>query len=112
MRRIKRRLAGERGSFLAQAMIFTVIVAIISAGVIKLSFGRRVMLNRVNSTEAARQRVLGAESYVHTCVADTTFGVSDCLFPIACRPPALDGHAIVVTASGTAPDCALTFSTD
>lgn len=112
MRRIKRLLAGRRGSFLAHAMIFTVIVAIISAGAIKLSFGRRVMLNRVNSAEAARQRVLGAESYVHACVEDTSFGVSDCLLPAGCRPPALDGHIVVVTASGAPPDCELKFSTD
>lgn len=110
MRRIKRLLGERRGSFLAQAMVFTVIIAMIAAAAVKLSFGRRVMLNRVNSAEAARQRVLGAESFVHTCLEDTPFGATDCAFPAACRPPALDGHAIVVTASGAPPDCALKFS--
>ena len=112
MRRTKRLLGGRRGSFLAQAMVFTVIVAMIASFVIKLSFGRRVLLSRVNSSEAARQRVLGAESFVNTCLEDTAFGAADCLLPAACRPPALDGRAVVVTAGGTAPDCRLTFSTD
>lgn len=112
MRRIKRLLANERGSFLAQAMIFTVIVALIASLIIKLSFGRKVLLNRVNSAEASRQRLLGAESYINSCVDGTTFGQSTCLLPAACRPPAIDGKAVTVTITGSAPDCKLTISVD
>jgi hypothetical protein len=109
MRRTKRRRDGERGSMLAQTMVFVVLLALIASQVLHLAYGRRVLVQRVNSSEAGRQRLLGVESHVHACLEGTAFGRTTCVFPVGpgCPLDSIDGKAVTILTSGTAPDCAI-----
>ena len=97
---------------LAQTMVFVVLIALIASQVIQLAYGRRILVQRANSSEAGRQRLLGVESHVHACLEGTSFGRTTCTFPVSagCPLSEIDGKAVMIRTSGTAPDCSIKIS--
>jgi hypothetical protein len=69
---------GRRGVFLVQAMVLVMILAIVAAGMLWLSFGRHVLISRANAAESDQQLAAGVQSQVQACLDGTTYGSTDC----------------------------------
>jgi hypothetical protein len=108
------RIDGERGSFLAEAMVVVVLLALIASMTLRLAFSRRVVASRADDEAAGRQRALGVESQMTACLEGTDFGRTTCALPASsgCPPASIDGKAVTVTASGVPPACRLHISVE
>lgn len=109
MRRIN-----ERGSFLAEAMVVVVLLALIATMTLKLAFLRKVAAHRADESAAGRQRVLGVESHMNACLEGSDFGRTSCALPAVpgCPMAQIDGKSVTVTTSGSPPDCRLNISVE
>lgn len=93
-------------------MVLVMILAIVAAGMLWLSFGRHVLLSRANASESNQQLAAGVQSQVLACLDlnATTYGTSDCTVPNACLVTSIAGVNVTVSSVGSAPNCQLTFT--
>jgi hypothetical protein len=108
--RLRRR---RRGIFLLQTLVLVLILAIVSTGMLWVSFGRHILISRANEAESDQQLAAGAQSQVLACLDQTTFGSVDCRVPraaAACFPASIAGKKVQVSSSGAPPNCQLSVT--
>ena len=94
-------------------MVLVMILAIVAAGMLRLSFGRQVLLNRANESESYQQLAAGVQSQAQACLDGTTYGQTDCGMPAAaavCFPASIGGKTVQVSSLGTWPNCQLSVT--
>jgi hypothetical protein len=66
-----KRLRNSRGSFIMQALVMVLLLAIIATGVMQMTMGRYTMARRVTSAEEAKQIAKELHSRATACLLDT-----------------------------------------
>jgi hypothetical protein len=106
------RIDSERGSFLAETLVIVMLLGLITALTLRLSFARAVLSRGADQAAITRQRVLGVESHLDACLEGTEFGRTNCDLPAApgCPLATIDGKAVTVVVSGVPPLCRIKIS--
>jgi hypothetical protein len=90
------------------------ILAIVAATMLWLSFGRHVLLSRANESESDQQLALGIQSQVQACLDGTIYGKTDCSVPAAaaaCFPANIAGKSVQISSPlGNWPNCQLSIT--
>lgn len=111
-------MRGERGSFLVQALVLVVLLALISSATVQFTLGRATVVGRVSSTEDLRSLGQSAESLLLACLEGTGLdqgpagcsqvaleaALSACKFPKTLGP---DARPVSVRVARSSPSCQL-----
>jgi len=99
----------RRGSFLAQAMMLCIVLAIIVSCLLQLTLSRNMLVYKANDAASSRQLALGVEAQVHACLDGSDFEKTCSITSSACLPASIGGRAVRIRASGSPPDCSITL---
>ncbi|MDD5656973.1 MAG: hypothetical protein PHF00_06930, partial [Elusimicrobia bacterium] len=77
---------------MASALMMIVFLGIIAALILRLSFGRHIMVSRANASENMRQLGLAVQSQAAACLEGTNFGGGACDLgaAAACMPASIE----------------------